>query len=209
MSDQRSPALSAASAPGVSAAAIASCSADPFAYASITWPCQSVADLARRRWATMSQETRPMTAAIATAIQNQVHGNPELLLVAVAVVVGVGDAAGGAITMVVRVGCAVAAGLLSAGVVGSLVVGGAEVAGADVSAAAVVAGAEVSAAGTAGAEAAELRPALALEAMPLAADDRLLPAEPHPASSPMMMTIRPANPAPFFRTLNPSRTRLR
>src|SRR5215831_4673082 len=179
MSDQRSPALSAASAPGVSAAAIASCSADPFAYASITWACQSVADLARRRWATMSQETRPTTAAIATAIQNQVHGNPELLLVAVAVVVGVGDVAGGAITMVVCVGRAVAAGLLTAGVVGALVVGGADVAGADVSAAAVVAGAEVSAAGTAGAdvsagaEAAELRPALTLEAMPLAADDRL------------------------------------
>src|SRR5262249_4789115 len=82
MSDQRSPALSAASAPGVSAAAIASCSADPFAYASITWPCHSVADLARRRRATISQETRPTTAAIATAIQNQVHGNPELVLVA-------------------------------------------------------------------------------------------------------------------------------
>jgi hypothetical protein len=162
----------------------------------------------------MSQEIRPTTAAIATAIQNQVHGNPELLLVAVAVVVGVGDAAGGAITMVVRVGCALAAGLLSAGVVGALVVGGADVAGADVSAAAVVAGAEVSAAGaagadvSAGAEAAEPRPALTLEAMLLAADDTLLAAL-QPASSPMMMTIRPANPAPFFRTLNPSRTRLR
>jgi len=162
-----------------------------------------------------------MTAAIATAIQNQVHGNPELLLVAVAVVVGVGDAAGGAITMVVRVGCALSAGLLAAGVVGALVVGGADVAGGDVSAAADVAGAdvvgaEVSAAGAAGADvpapgvdAAEPRPALTLEAMLLAADDRLLPAEPHAASSPMMMTIRPANPAPCFRTLNPSRPRLR
>jgi len=158
----------------------------------------------------MSQETRPTTAAIATAIQNQVHGNPELLLVAVAVVVGVGDVAGGAITMVVCVGRAVAAGLLTAGVVGALVVGGADVAGADVSATAGVevptAGVEVSAAGAAGAE---VCPAVTLAAMLLAADDRLLAAEPHAASSPMMMTIRPANPAPFLRTLNPSRPWLR
>ena len=153
----------------------------------------------------MNQETRPTTAAIATAIQNQVHGNPELLLVAVAVVVGVGDVAGGAITMVVRVGPAVAAG-----VVGALVVGGADVAGVDVSAAGVevsAAGVEVSAAGVevsaAGAAGAEVCPALTLAAMLLAADDRLLAAELHAASSPMMMTIRPAKPAPFFRTVNP------
>jgi hypothetical protein len=153
----------------------------------------------------MSQETRPTTAAIATAIQNQVHGNPELLLVAVAVVVGVGDVAGGAITMVVRVGRAVAAGLVAAGVVGALVVGGADVAGADVSATAGVevsaAGVEVSAAGAAGADVS----AVTLAAMLLAADDKLLAAELHAASSPMMMTIRPANPAPFLCTLNPSR----
>jgi hypothetical protein len=157
-----------------------------------------VADLARRRWATISQETRPTTAAIATAIQNQAHGNPELLVV-VAVGLGVGDEAGGAITIVVCVGRAVAAGLLAAGVVGALVVGGADVAGAD------VAGAEVS---TAGVEAPELRPALTLAAMLLTADDTLLAAL-HPASRPMMMTIRPANPALFFRIVNPSRTRLR
>ena len=138
----------------------------------------------------MSQVTRPTTAAIATAIQNQVHGNPELL-VAVAVVLGVGDA----VTVVVWVGCALAAGLLAtgvvaAGVVGALVVGGADVAGAD------VAGADVS---TAGVEAAEVRPAVKLEATLLTADDTLL-AAPQPASS-VVMTIRPANPAPFFRTL--------
>ena len=157
----------------------------------------------------MSQETRPTTAAIATAIQNQAHGNPELLLVVVAVGLGVGDAWVGAITMVVRVGRAVAAGLLAAGVVGALVVGGADVAGVEVSAAGVevpAAGVEVSAAGAAGAE---VCPAVTLAAMLLAADDRLLAAEPHAASSPMMMTIRPANPAPFLRTPNPSRPWLR
>jgi len=168
-----------------------------------------VADLARRRRATISQETRPTTAAIATAIQNQVHGNPELVLVAVGDGLGVGVAAGGAITMAVRVGCALSAGLLAAGVVGALVVGGADVTGADVSAAAGVevsaAGVEVSAAGAAGAE---VCPALTLAAMLLAADDTLL-AAPQPASSPMLMTIRPANPAPFFRTVNPSRMRPR
>jgi hypothetical protein len=152
----------------------------------------------------MSQETRPTTAAIARAIQNQTHGNPELLVV-VAVGLGVGDAAGGAITMVVWVGCALVAGLLATGVVGALVVGGADVAGAVVSAGADVAGADVS---TAGVEAAGVRPAVTLAAMLLAADDMLL-AAPHPASSPVMMTIRPANPAPCFRTLNPSRARLR
>jgi hypothetical protein len=157
----------------------------------------------------MSQETRPTTAAIARAIQNQTHGNPELLVV-VAVGLGVGDAAGGAITMVVWVGCALAAGLLATGVVGALVVGGADVAGAVVSAGADVAGADVAGAdvATAGVEAPGVRPAVTLAAMLLAADEMLL-AAPHPASSPVMMTIRPANPAPCFRTLNPSRARLR
>jgi len=157
----------------------------------------------------MSQVTRPATAAIARAIQNQAHGNPELLLAVVAVGLGVGDAAGGAITMVVWVGCALAAGLLATGVVGALVVGGADVAGAVVSAGADVAGADVAGAdvSTAGVEAAGVRPAVRLEATLLTADDTLL-AAPHPASSPVM-TIRPANPAPFFRTLNPSRACLR
>jgi hypothetical protein len=101
--------------------------------------------------------------------------------------------------MVVRVGCALVAGVLATGVVGALVVGGADVAGAVVSAGADVAGADVSAAGV---EAPGVCPAVTLAAMLLAADDMLL-AAPHPASSPVI-TIRPAKPAPFFSTLNPS-----
>jgi len=51
------------------------------AYASISLASQFVAALVRRRWALVIHAARPTTAAIAMAIQNQSHGNPELLLV--------------------------------------------------------------------------------------------------------------------------------
>jgi hypothetical protein len=155
---------------------------------------QLVAALVRRWRAVLIQATRPTTAAIATAIQNQSHGDPELLLVGEggAVASGVTDGRGGTTAPdEVLVGLPLLAAL-EAGL--RLVLGGAVVA------------AEVVAAD--GDEGAELRVGVRLEAMLLTADDTL-PLEPHAATSQLVTTIRPANPAIVFLTLDPSRARLR
>jgi len=132
-------------------------------------------------------------------IQNQSHGDTELLLAGegVAVASGVTDGWAGTTTAdEVLVGLSLLA-VLEAGL--RLVLVGAGVDGADVAAADVAAGGDGDVA---------LRVAVKLEAMLLTADPTL-PPEPHPASSQVITTIRPTNPAHVFLTVDPSRARLR
>ena len=147
----------------------------------------------RRRWALLIQASRPTTAAIPTAIQNQSHGNPELLLAGedVAIAPGVTDGRGATTP---ADGVFVGLPLLAALDAGLWLLGGAVVAAEDVAAG--------------GDEDVELRVAVWLEAMLLTADDTL-PLEPHAATSQVITTIRPANPPNVFLTLDPSRARLR
>jgi hypothetical protein len=117
------------------------------------------------------------------AIQNQSHGDTELLLVGDGVLVapGVTDGAGTTAADSVLAGLALLAALeagLWLGLEGCVVAG------------------EVAACGD---EGVELRVAVTLEAMLLTADDKL-PLEPHAATSQVMTTIRTANPAQLFLT---------
>ena len=134
-----------------------------------------------------------MTAAIPTAIQNQGHGNPELPLAGEveAVAPGVTDGTGGTTA---PEGVLVCLSLLAALDAGLWLVGGAFVAVEDVAAG--------------GDDGVELRVAVRLEAMLLTADETL-PLELHAASSQVITTIKPANPAHVFLTPGPSRVQLR
>jgi len=121
------------------------------------------------------------------AIQNQSHGDTELLPVGEGVVVapGVMDGCAGTTTPdEVLAGLALLAAL-EAGL--RLGLGGAVVAAEDVAAG--------------GDEGVEVRVAVKVEAMLLTADDKL-PLEPHAATSQVITTIRPANPAQVFLTVD-------
>jgi hypothetical protein len=129
--------------------------------------------------------------AIPTAIQNQSHGNPELLVdEGVALALGVTDGSG---TITTPGEVLIGLPLLAALEAGLLVLG------------AVVAAEDVAAGGDADAEP---RVAVKLEAMLLTADDTL-PLEPHAATSQVVTTIRPANPAHVFFTVGPFCARLK
>jgi hypothetical protein len=134
-----------------------------------------------------------MTAATATAIQTQSHGDPEPPLAddGEVAALAVADERGSTTTTDdVLVGCA----LLAAAGAGLLLALGC----------AVVAAADVAAGAGADADA-EPRVTVALPAMLLTAD-ATLPLEPHAASSQVVATMRQANPATVFLTLKLPRT---
>ena len=76
MSDQRAPASPAISAPGVSATLIASCRAEPFAYASMTLDCQLAAAFERRPLARAIHTIKPIR--ITAPSRTQSHRRLEL-----------------------------------------------------------------------------------------------------------------------------------
>src|SRR6516162_6584814 len=102
MSAQRAAALGEASSPGASATLIASCRAEPFAYASISLDRQSAAFAERRRPALTNHAIRPASAAAPSRIHSQSRlPAPEL-------VAALGDVVGVAVSVAVAVWVAVA-----------------------------------------------------------------------------------------------------
>src|ERR1039457_5273922 len=124
MSVQRAPASSAASAPGPSAALIASWRAAPFGYASLILDCQLAAAMERRPRARAIQMITPMRTRAPRATHSQMSGELDPLA-ATGEPLGWAAGAGAVVALWITDGWAVAvAGTLAAAVGGTLAAAG-------------------------------------------------------------------------------------